>query len=103
MRYMKTVKRLLVLLLCAVLVLLTACGDKKDPNGTASENLENTPHEEKTLQLLYCSNDTLNPFNTKNRSNFELSTLLFEPLVTVGDDFTPIMRLAESITAEVPS
>ncbi len=97
---MKALKRLLVIILALCLLLLTACGEKTEGENTPSGDTVGVTNEEKNLQLLFCSNDTLNPFNTKNRSNSELSTLLFEPLISLSDDFSPVMRLAKSVSFE---
>ncbi len=98
---MRKIKTLVCILLSAALLFLCGCSntDKPDSDNTSSVV---TPSEEKelNLQILYCSNDTLNPYNTKNKSNFELSRLLYDSLISLNDNFQPTYLLAESITAE---
>ena len=98
---MKTVKALICLLLSASLLFACGCNgaDIPDSDNTSSETVQ--PEEKKlNLQILYCSNDTLNPYNTKNKANSELSRLLYDSLVSLDDNFEPTYLLAESISSE---
>lgn len=97
---MRKFKLSLCLFLALLTLLLSACGKEAaipEPPEEPPFEIEETPL---SLQLLFCSTDTLNPYKTKNRSNLELSTLLFDPLVSVSNGFKPIFKLAESVTVE---
>ncbi len=98
---MKKFKALLALALALLMLALCACNQKSDNSGssepqTSDQNSENSA----SLQLLYCSNDTLNPYNTINKVNAELGQLIFDPLVTLSNEFEPINILAESVTVD---
>ncbi len=98
---MKTLKSLLALALA--LLMLTLCACKQQPDSSGSEqpptSEQNSPNSA-TLQLLYCSNDTLNPYNTINKVNAELGQLIFDPLVTISNQFEPVNILAESVNLD---
>ena len=94
-----SVKKIFILLLSCLMIFLSACDNSKDVSSViddnkASEEQNTTVH---TLQLLYCENDTLNPYKTVNKANFELGLLIFEPLVKVCNDFSTELALAESV------
>lgn len=98
---MRRAKPILAFVLALLMLALCACSDKTD-NGGSSETSP-TPEDSlaaSTLQLLYCSNDTLNPYNTINKVNAELGRLIFDPLVTVSNEFEPVNILAESVTID---
>lgn len=97
---MKTAKRIVALLLSFILLFLTSCSKPKDGEGSQNGTPESSESEITTLQLLYCSSDTLNPFNTKNSLNVQLGRLIYEPLYALGNEFDAIPVLAESITLE---
>ncbi|MBE6728674.1 MAG: ABC transporter substrate-binding protein [Ruminococcaceae bacterium] len=87
-------RKIVALLLAVLLFCMTGC--KNDPgsaqNGTNSENATaNT-----VITLLYCSNDTFNPYTVKTKINFELCQLLFDPLISLDNNFSPIYKLAQS-------
>ncbi|MBQ2698199.1 MAG: hypothetical protein IJF59_05925, partial [Clostridia bacterium] len=50
------------------------------------------------IALPYVKNASLDPLSTTSRVNLELSTLLYDPLVTLDESLTPVPALAESVT-----
>ncbi len=97
---MNNVKTFLTVFLVLIMLFLTACGSKTPDNSDPDSSSSPSADSGVRLQLLYCSKDTLNPFNTKNKSNFELSGLIYEPLVALSDKFEPSYILAEQIKTE---
>ncbi len=95
-------KKLISILLAAAL-LLTAAGC-----GSATQESAPSPAPDKTeqkesgstLRLLYCANDTLNPYKTVSKLNAELSSLMFDPLVKLDDSFNAVLFLAKDIKTE---
>ena len=88
-------KRIVALLVCLAL-LLTGCGTGSG-NNKDGEGAENNVATEQEITLLYCQNDTLNPFNTISKLNAELGLLMFEPLVKLDNKFEIITALADSV------
>ena len=94
------IKALFSIILAMFLLFSIGCKDTEKPDSDITSSLPSSEEKELKLQILYCSNDTLNPFNTKNKSNMELSRLLYDSLVSLSNDFEPIYLLAESIKNE---
>ena len=96
------IKKLISILLAAVLLFsFSGCGAKPEKNGPTPAP-DSTEKEEKgsTLRLLYCANDTLNPYKTISKLNFELSSLMFDPLVKVDNSFGEVFVLAKDVKTE---
>lgn len=98
---MKILKRAFALTLAVLMLTLCACKQQPDSSGSEpTPNPEQNAQNTASLQLLYCSNDTLNPYNTINKVNAELAQLIFDPLVTVSNEFEAINILAESVNID---
>ncbi len=95
---MKTARLITAVLLSFVMLFFTACSHNKVVEDSENQSSQDTSKLKPTLQLLYCSSDTLNPFNTKNKLNIELGRLIYEPLFSLSNDFEAIAVLADSIT-----
>lgn len=87
------IKRIIALLLIFCVLFLSGC-KKNSSSGANDGNLIGIKTE--SANLLYCANDTFNPYTLTTKVNMELCQLLFEPLVTLSNNFEPIYRLAES-------
>ena len=90
---MKRLAVLACLLALCLCVSLMGCGnDSPGPAGS-----DDTPvTADYTLRLLYCPNDTLNPYTLISEVNCELAQLIFDPLFKFGNDFNLIPCLARS-------
>ncbi len=97
---MKKAKGIIALLLAFILLFLTSCSKNKEDGGLENSGNDSTEEEIVSLQLLYCSSDTLNPFNTKNSLNLQLGRLIYEPLFALSNEFEAIPVLAESVSLE---
>ncbi len=94
-------KKFISILLALILLLLAGCGGKtpeKDPADNSDKTGQET--ESYTLRLLYCANDTLNPYKTISKLNFELSTLMFDPLYKTDASFDEVAVLAKEVKYE---
>lgn len=94
------IRKTLAALLCIVTV-FSLCACQKDggtQNGAGSQNTAGKSVGE--FDLLYCSKDTFDPYTCKTKQNFELSYLLFDPLVKLDNDYTVQFSLARSVTLE---
>ena len=92
-------KKIICIVLSLTLLCLAGCGkdnDKTDNKGNGSD--ESTASYE--IQLLFCQNDTLNPYKTISKLNSELAPLIFDPLLTLDDKFEVTHRLASSVKTE---
>ncbi len=94
-----TFKKLLILLLCLTLFMLTACkgGSQNTPLDELDSETSQSPQSKQILQLLYCENDTINPYKTINKINVEIAQLIYEPLVKLDNNFNPVFALAKSV------
>ncbi len=92
------IKRILLVLLSVAMLFLSACGnsDVVSQNGTDNSLTQETEKTE-TLRLLYCAKDTLNPYKTVSKLNYEIGMLIFEPLVKVNNSFEVEHCLADSL------
>lgn len=92
-------KKLTCIFLSLTLLCLVGCGkgnNKNDDNSSGKSEAENVYE----MQLLFCANDTLNPYKTISKLNSELSFLLFDPLLTLDNNFEIVYRLASSVKTE---
>ena len=85
-------KRIIALLM-AICLSLTLCSCKEE---SAKPNQGISGTEKISANLLYCANDTFNPYTLTTKVNMELCQLLFEPLVKLDNNFSPIYALAQS-------
>ncbi len=95
------IKKIIAICLAAALLLLSGCkGNEEDnaPSSAPSSDAQNESLSE--LQLLYCANDTMNPYKTISKLNAELAYLLFDPLIKVDNSFEEVLVLAKSAVTE---
>lgn len=93
-------RKIICILLSLLMLFLIGCGKQKDKNADKNNNDKNPTVSLYEMQLLFCENDTLNPYKTISKLNLELGLLLFEPLLTVDDNFETVNRLASSVSLE---
>lgn len=86
--------RKIIAVLITVILIFSLCGCKK-PQGSAP-NQGITGVDLQTARLLYCANDTFNPYTLTTKVNMELCQLLFEPLIKLNNNFEPVYALAQS-------
>lgn len=88
-------KKIVLLLLCFCLIFaLVGCKDNENSETTPNNNID--IDYEKSLSLLYCANDTYDPYTLITKVNAELCMLLYDPLFKVDNDFESIPVLAEN-------
>lgn len=94
------IKRIICVILAALMLFLAGCGNE-DINSGENKPQGNAPsalsHE---LQLLYCANDTMNPYKTISKLNAELGLLLFDSLVKYNNEFETVYSLASKAKRE---
>lgn len=76
------------------LIFIFGCKEKTDNPSTDPNNSNSSS----SINLLYCSNDTFNPYTLKTKVNNELCQLLFDSLISLDNNFNPIYKLANSAT-----
>ncbi len=94
------IKRIICASLVALMLFLTGCGDK-DISSSENSPQNNSPTQASyELQLLYCANDTMNPYKTISKLNAELGLLMFDSLVKYNNEFETVCSLASNIKSE---
>ena len=88
-------KKLIALMLAAVLLLLTGCSAGNNGDSDTSSGSDPNATQGGEIQLLYCAADTMNPYKTISKLNAELSSLLFDPLYKVDNSFEAVAVLAK--------
>ena len=92
-------KKTCILLIFAILsVMLSACGGTKTSGGKKEETVAKSGTRKFTL--MYCYNDSFNPYSAKTKMNKELSLLMYDPLIKLDENFKPVNYLADSVTVE---
>lgn len=105
---MKFIKRLCrTALLSVMIVCFAACsfvGTSPSGNADGKQSTESGDATEKkeiaspdSLTLAFCLNDSLNPYTAKSEQNIRLSSLIYEPLISLDSSFKPVYRLARLV------
>ena len=89
----------LIIAVC-LLITVTGCQSKDDDNKDGNIFGSTVKSDLSNFDLLYCTKDTFDPYACKTKQNFELSHLLFDPLVKVDNEFNPVNALASTVTIE---
>lgn len=109
---MRMKKALCIILSLIMLIFCASCGkDGEDEKNTEPVTEETTGvQEEETTKLVsnakasfvlpYSQEDSLNPFKAKTQINRAITTLLYDSLYSVGQDFSPSAVLARSEETE---
>ncbi len=85
------IKKLFLLFLCALLM-LCSCGCSENAAKAPDSIAESVAIS--SANLLYCANDTFNPYTLTTKVNMELCQLLYDSLMTLDNSFSPIYSLA---------
>lgn len=94
------IKKIICVILAVLMLLLTGCNNN-DTGSNESKPSHSAPTAASTeLQLLYCANDTMNPYKTISKLNAELGLLLFDSLVKYSNEFETVYSLASNVKNE---
>ncbi len=93
-------KKIICLLLAATLLVITGCGSADKKEDTQSQQDSAEAGFKKELQLLYCANDTMNPYKTISKLNAELGLLLYDSLFKYTNNFETVYCLASNVAFE---
>lgn len=94
------IKKIICVILAVLMLLLTGCKDNDAPSGESKPQGSAPTAASTELQLLYCANDTINPYKTISKLNAELGLLMFDSLVKYSNDFETVYSLASNIKTE---
>ncbi len=98
---MYQINRKIISLIAVVCLLISICGCKgNNANTTSGANGQSETANSINFDLLYCTKDSFDPYVCKTKQNFELSHLLYDPLVKVDNEFNPVKVLAKSVSIE---
>lgn len=97
-----TFKKILSLLISVILLFsLTGCKNSVDNSSSlstdSSKGEESTQKTRNYITLLYSAGDTFNPYTAKTNINKQLSSLLYDSLVKLDNNFKPINSIAKSV------
>ena len=90
----------LCLLITAALLFTAGCAGKQTTEENSSASAPTETPVAQTLSLLCCGNDSLNPYTAITKTNQELSSLLFDPLIKLDRNFEPVYVIAQSANVE---
>ena len=99
-------KRAFIIFLCAVLLCLSLCSCKKEPESSTSESGNGAAGQTTEIHsqaspfkavIGYYSSDSLNPYKTKSRTNQCVAPLIYDSLFKVSENYEALPLLAESI------
>ena len=93
-------KKIVSVFLCFTMLCLIGCGKAEEEKPQEKPQDSSAVQTSNELKLLYCANDTLNPYKTINKLNAELGLLLFDCLVKYDNNFETVYCLASSVTVE---
>lgn len=95
---MKKVLRIFSAIMVVVVVLttFTSCATSLGQVQPATAAID----DKNVLKLPVCNTDSLNPYEATTEYNLALSTLLFEGLVKISEDFQAVNVLAKSVTVK---
>ena len=94
------IKKIICVILAVLMLLLTGCNNNDAPSGESKPQGSAPTAASTELQLLYCANDTMNPYKTISKLNAELGLLMFDSLVKYNNDFETVYSLASNIKTE---
>ena len=94
------IKKTVCLLLSLLLVFMMGCSSAQEETNEESPQSGNVSAVSGEFQLLYCANDTMNPYKTISKLNAELGLLLYDSLVKYDNEFETVNCLASDITFE---
>ncbi len=83
-----------------MLISFVGCSDSEDTSsGTIADSEQQTEEikKGKSISLLFCDSDTLNPYTAQTEINRQLCRLIFEPLVKTDNEFNPVLCVAKSV------
>lgn len=100
-------KKILSIILCLLIAvgIFASCGKEKQPtvpSGDVTGVTSPTSEEEvqRDIRLGYFKEKSLNPFKTDSPLNRNLTTLVYDSLFVIEDDFTALPLIAESFEME---
>lgn len=87
-------------ILISIILIFCLVGCNKETQNPETDNTDQTTESQKLLSLAYCFNDVINPYKALTEVNQKLSTLIYDSLVTLDDNFNIIHLLASNITIQ---
>ncbi len=87
-------KKIIALLLCAVLLLCAACTAERIPEKETATAPVQTEKNSGTLNLAYSGEDTLNPFTCTTSANLQITRLIYDGLFKLDAAYNAIPVLA---------
>lgn len=94
------IKKIISVLLCFLLIFMVGCSSAQENASEQAPQNGSASSASSELQLLYCANDTMNPYNTISKLNAELGLLLYDSLVKYTNEFETVYCLASDISLE---
>ena len=91
------IKKIICVILVLTLSLLWGCSDVEQNNDDSLPQNSQTAETASAIQLLYCANDTMNPYKTISKLNAELGLLIFDSLIKYTNEFETVNCLASKV------
>lgn len=95
---MKFVKLISIITAFALLFTFTGCKDKNDNSTSLNGDAAIESSSSDYITLLYSASDTFNPYTVKTEINAQLTTLIYDSLIKLDDEFNPVNSIAKSVS-----
>ena len=92
------IKKIISFFLACCLIFCAGCSKQNENSNTNTELTNNEKSNLSNFDILYCTRDTFDPYSCKTKQNFELSYLLFDPLVKLDNDYNLNYCLAKEVS-----
>lgn len=97
---MKFHKILALFLVLTLIFCISGCKGEENSKSSVDKTSTEQTSKKDYITLLYSAADSFNPYTAKTDINRQLCQLLYEPLLTLDNEFNPIYKIAKNVKVE---